>query len=120
MQKKIYIKKALFTAAVTISLIAIGAAFTAVSAQNRLTNMENELCGQVLAPTDSTARSDCEIYIIKELDGFIAVFDGNGNVLKTTDIRTKTLPASDRELLEEGITVSDREELYEVLSDYDA
>ena len=116
LDKTIYIKKALFTIAITVSLISVGAAFTAVSALNRLTNMEKELYGQVLATPDESQR---EIYIIKELDGFIAVFDGNGDLLKTTDINTKTLPASDRKLLKEGITVSEREELYEILSDYD-
>ena len=116
LDKTIYIKKALFTIAITVSLISVGAAFTAVSALNRLTNMEKELYGQVLATPDE---SQIEIYIIKELDGFIAVFDGNGGLLKTTDINTKTLPASDRKLLKEGITVSEREELYEILSDYD-
>lgn len=117
MDKKIYIKKALFTAAVTLSLVSVGAAFTSVSALNKLTNMEKELYGQVIASPDE---AQGEIYIVKELDGFIAVFDGNGGLLKMTDINTKTLPASDRKLLKEGITVSESEELYEVLSDYDA
>ncbi len=119
MKKNIYVKKALFTVAVTLFLIAVGTAFTAVSALNKYTRMENAPCGQAITSPNSWVQDKSEIYIVKELDGFIAVLDESGDILKMTDIHTKTLPASDRELLKEGITVSEREELYEILSDYD-
>ena len=114
MKKSIYIKKLLFTTIAVLFLTSIGTAFTAASALRKpydtLTSTQHS--------SDQAPQN--ESYLIKDLDGFIVILDKEGEIVKVTDIQTKTLPASDRELLKNGITVSDREELYEVLSDYDA
>ena len=114
LKKTIYIKKLFFTAVAVLFLTAVGMAFTAVAAIYR--PYDTHTSSQQSSDQDPQSGG----YLIKDLDGFITIFDEYGNIVRITDLQTKTLPATDRELLKNGITVSDREELYEVLSDYDA
>ena len=104
----------------TVFLIAVGAAFTAASAFLKLSYTERSYHTHSTPDSDYVVTTYCGEYTVTDVDGFIAVLDQNGVLLKMTDIRIKMLPASDRELLKEGIRVSGREELYEILSDYDA
>ena len=110
-----YIKKAIFTGAVTASLIAIGGAATAMAAIEKYSNIEKELFSQAISNTVQTEES----YVVKDVDGLIGVFDSDGRLLYTLDVYTKTLPAADRALLKKGISASNRKELYEILGDYD-
>ena len=58
-------------------------------------------------------------YILAEYEGKLAVFGCNELVPKKVfDIYVSTLPAYDRELLSQGIGVTDYEELVVLLEDY--
>ncbi len=115
--KNILIRRSIFTAAVALALIALGGAITATSAMAKFEKMEKELSAPVLIPVDE---SSDKIYIVKEYHGKLGIFDADGSILYTTEVYTKTLPAADRKLLIEGIRAEGREELYEILGDYDS
>ena len=51
-------------------------------------------------------------------NGFVAVKNTNGKIIRTSDIRTAFLPQSDREELEKGIDIYDESELNLLLADY--
>lgn len=57
-------------------------------------------------------------YIVKEQNGYVAVFSSNpAQLLKITDISIGSLPAGDRSLLQTGITAKDRHDLLMLLED---
>jgi hypothetical protein len=57
-------------------------------------------------------------YVLKEADGYVAVFSGRGqSLVEKTNIPIKNLRAADRALLETGITAADRQALLELLED---
>ena len=57
-------------------------------------------------------------YIVKEENGYVAVFSSNPHrLLEITDIDPGTLPAGDRRLLRSGIAARDRSELLMLLED---
>lgn len=57
-------------------------------------------------------------YIVKEQDGYVAVFSSNpSRLLQITDISVGNLPAGDRSLLHTGITASSRKDLLMLLED---
>ena len=62
-------------------------------------------------------------YVIKEKDGYIAVFtldsDGNENLKEVTDIVTQYLTEDDMMLLKNGIKVNGDNELIQTLSDFE-
>ena len=65
-----------------------------------------------------TDSSEEDGWIIREYNGVIGVFTSNGVFLKSIDTHIKTLPAADRELLREGISVKTRKELLAIIEDY--
>lgn len=64
-----------------------------------------------------------EHYIVRDVDGFISVYrsDENGNevLYRATDILTKYLSRSDIDNLERGITVEGKNNLEQILEDYE-
>lgn len=64
-----------------------------------------------------------EHYIVKELDGFVAVFNidekGQENLVLKTDVATTYLPQTDLENLKSGIKVIGKDELNKVLEDFE-
>lgn len=57
-------------------------------------------------------------YIVKEQNGYVAVFSSNPNqLLEITDISVGSLPAGDRSLLRTGITAGSRKDLLMLLED---
>ena len=58
-------------------------------------------------------------YVIKDLDGYIAVyFRGRGHPVYITSIPVVNLPSVDRESMKKGITVETRQEMIEILEDF--
>ena len=57
-------------------------------------------------------------WIIREYDEIIGIFTLDGVLLNTIPTYTKTLPIADRDLLREGIAVTNREDLLSVIEDY--
>lgn len=115
MFKQLYIKKAILTVCISIALISVGATITAVHALDKFNMLEKEVF-------NSSVRTDNEpdYYYVKEHNDMIGIFDEQDSLLYTVEVYTKTLPAKDRALLKEGIVAQTREELYEILGDYDA
>ena len=69
--------------------------------------------------TESSALQRKPIYIMKESDGKIAIFDADtGNIQKTLDVYIFTLPQRDKEYLKEGILIFSEQELYSLIEDY--
>ncbi|MBE6662964.1 MAG: hypothetical protein E7602_00500 [Ruminococcaceae bacterium] len=56
-------------------------------------------------------------YILKDYNGKIGVFENN-SLIYTLDTYIFTLPEKDKKLLSEGICVSSKEELYQILEEY--
>lgn len=60
-----------------------------------------------------------EIYIARDLDGYIAIFVPQQNLpFMLTDINVKTLPLSDQESLKVGITIDENYSIAKFIEDY--
>ena len=58
-------------------------------------------------------------YTVREFEGQIAIFADDSEIpVKVFDTSVATLPKSDRELLELGITVENTEELQRIIEDF--
>lgn len=57
------------------------------------------------------------LYTVKEYNGKIGIFENNA-LIYTLDKYVFTLPEYDKKLLSSGITVSTKEELYEIIEEY--
>lgn len=61
---------------------------------------------------------DTAAYILREQNGYVAVFSSNPDqLLEVTAIPVDTLGSTDRALLETGITATDRQALLRLLED---
>ena len=58
------------------------------------------------------------LFIAKEYEEKIGIFDTSGHLIKTIDIYTKTLPKTDIALLREGIELRSEDELTALIEDY--
>ena len=58
------------------------------------------------------------LFIAKEYEEKIGIFDTSGCLVQTIDIYTKTLPKTDRALLREGIELRSEDELISLIEDY--
>jgi hypothetical protein len=56
-------------------------------------------------------------YVLKEYNGKIGVYE-NESLIYTLDIYVFTLPEVDKQLLKDGIIVSTKEKLYELIEEY--
>ncbi len=65
---------------------------------------------------EETAQNSTK-YLLKEYNGKIGIFE-NEALIYTLDTYIFTLPEKDQKLLSEGISVSSKEELYEILEEY--
>lgn len=60
-------------------------------------------------------------YILKEQDGYVAVFSSNANnLLEVTSIPVSSLRQADRALLQNGIAAGSRQELLTLLEDFNS
>ena len=71
-----------------------------------------------MPPKDATEDSGEVLFIVREYEEKIGIFDRNGKLLRIIDIYTKTLPKTDRALLREGIELRSQEELDSLIEDY--
>ena len=58
------------------------------------------------------------LFIAREYEEKIGIFDTDGRLIQTIDIYTKTLPKTDRALLREGIELRSEDELISLIEDY--
>lgn len=61
--------------------------------------------------------SEAVIYEIREHEGKIGAFE-NGDLIYVLNTYVFTLPEKDQKLISEGITTTDKNELFEILSEY--
>lgn len=71
-----------------------------------------------MPPKDATEDSGEVLFIVREYEEKIGIFDRNGKLLRIIDIYTKTLPKTDRALLREGIELRSQAELDSLIEDY--
>ena len=82
---------------------------------NRLDREFNEEYQPVFE--ENNVENEKKTYILKEYNGKIGIFE-NDALIYTLDTYVFTLPENDKKLLKDGITVSTKEELYELLEEY--
>lgn len=76
-------------------------------------NNDTNTSSHSLSDTSKTA------YIVKEFEGYIAVFNGDKpEPFRVTDVEVKSLPVMDQNMLSDGIYVYSQSELNEILEDY--
>ena len=86
-------RRILFTAFIAVSLIALGAALSAVSALDKYSSLINKMETYVSKNIySSTIEDGC--FIVKEHEGVIGIFTPNGKYLYAVDVYVKTLPES--------------------------
>ena len=112
-------RRIIFTAFVSISLVAVGAAMSAVAALDKYGTLLNKLERLDSLYVSAQTAEDGSFWV-REHEGVIGVFGDNGEHLYTVEVYVKTLPEKDRALLKEGIYAATREELLEILGDYNA
>lgn len=66
---------------------------------------------------ENNVENEKTTYILKEYNGKIGIFE-NDALIYTLDTYVFTLPENDKKLLKDGISVSTKEELYELLEEY--
>ena len=111
-------RRIFFTFFVSVALIALGAAISAVAALDRYGALAKELEGlDSRYVSVNTSESDGS-YWVREHGGIIGVFTADGNLEYTVEVYVKTLPEADRRLLSDGIFARDRSELLEIIGDY--
>ena len=115
-----YIKKAVFTLFAVTFLLSVGATFTSVYTLEKIEDIESAITSSP-AIKDVAVSTDTSVsYCVKAYNGIIGVYDLSGSLMYTVEVYIKTLPASDRALLEKGIYASSYGELLEILGDYTA
>lgn len=113
-------RRIIFTVIVSVSLIAFGAAMAAMAALDRYSFIIKELEALDTSSTFAELEVSKKRYLVREHEGIIGVFSLNGELEYTVEIYVKTLPEKDRQLLKSGIYAQNREELLEILGDYNA
>ena len=106
------------TAFISVTLIAFGAAISAVTALDRYIDLSEQLKAVGSNLTSATVSGTSDGYWVKEYNEVIGVFSFDGRLEYTVDIFIRTLPKTDRELLKNGIFAKDNAELLEILGDY--
>ena len=69
-------------------------------------------------PTEIPVDADAEIFVLREFEGKLGVYDESGVMLHWVELDLALLPQSERQALSEGITVEGRMALLSYLLDY--
>ena len=73
----------------------------------------------VKSDTESETNTNSNtVWIVKEYNERIGIYDSNGILLDVIETYVKTLPTTEQQLLKEGFEVSSEKELYSVIEDY--
>ncbi len=72
------------------------------------------------SPSDTSEKTeaDTRVWIVKEYEEMIGIFDENGGLVYSLDVYVKTLPEADRKLLREGIRITSEKQLRALIEDY--
>jgi len=102
-----------------LSVLAVCALLTSVAAIRSFALAQTQSVTQPPAVAQQYTDYDGAEYILKESDGYVAVFSaGTQTMVEKTGIPVSGLRAADRALLETGIAAADRQALLELLEDF--
>ena len=111
--KKEYIKLIVIFSVILIVCLTF---FYLLTSKN-IKKIQTENNSETNIPTFEEATEVTITYLIKEFNGKIGIFE-NDALIYTLDTYIFTLPQKDQKLLSEGISVSSKEELYEIIEEY--
>ena len=73
----------------------------------------------IIPQTEPNSETEEErIWLIREYEGRIGIFDEDGTLLDMIDIYVKTLPETDKRLLKDGIRITSEQALRAIIEDY--
>ena len=100
-----------------LTLLIIGAVLSITA--TAMSFMKVEAAEEIFPAVEEKYTSfETAAYIVKEQDGYVAVFSSNPtHLLKITDITVGNLPAGDRMLLQNGLAAHSRKDLLMLLED---
>jgi hypothetical protein len=104
-------------AAVLISAISL---YFIVSVSVQLDRLTENAAKLSLSVSELAAGSetDEEIFVLREYEGVIGVFDSSGVLVDIINVQVISLPEADRRMLESGIYAFSRGELLSLIEDY--
>lgn len=116
-EKKIFIFSILVLAILIVTSIMLSYLLlnNKISEMNTNQAIENDI--PTFEKTDTEDNEEATIYMIKEYNGKIGVYENN-SLIYTIDTYVFTLPEVDKQLLEKGIAVSSKTELFELIEEY--
>lgn len=110
---------AVMTVAVVAMTLSAATLILAISIRGRLDTVRDNtvaLSSQLsLLSVDTSSGSG---FMIKEYNGVIGIFDGDGALQDILDVDIKSLPEADRVMLRAGIWATSRRELASLIEDY--
>ena len=83
------------------------------SVNNSIDSFENYISGN----NDNQVSVEKTVYILKEYNGIIGVFDAKGNLMKTINTAVSSLSSQDRDKLSQGIITTSNDELAALIED---
>ena len=116
--------KSLFTASLIVSVVAVLISGISMYYLFSITDRVNELLSdserlsESVAKLAETQEDGEEIFVLREHEEKIGVFDTSGVLVDVIDVRVSSLPETDRELLRYGIYAFSRGELISLIEDY--
>ena len=106
----------LFLASVTVTATVF---FFSIDNKNKTEDIPKDEIYVYVSDTEAETETEASFErLIKEHDGKIGIFDGNGRLLSVIETYVKTLPKSERDELKEGIRVNTEKELYSIMEAY--
>lgn len=116
-----YLVTVLTLAAIAVALSSASFAVTLSvnNTVNELVTNTSELSQTVVKlSSETTAAEEEAMYMLKEYNGVIGVFDMSGVLTDIIDVEIKSLPEADRVMLSAGIPAHSNRELASLIEDY--
>lgn len=116
--------KRLFTAALVTSVVALTVSALSLFFLFTITSRLDELnegalrIGVVLSSLTDGDRDEEQIFILREFEGAIGIYNSAGVLTDVIDVSVRGLPEADREMLKVGIYAYSRSELMALIEDY--
>ena len=71
-----------------------------------------------LPDSETESKADQAMFLVKEQNGKIGIYDAEGKLIKIIDTHIKTLPEAERSAIKEGFNVTSEKELYDIIEAY--
>lgn len=118
--------KSLFTASLIVSVVAVLISGLSLYFLFSITDQVSELragadrLSNSVAKLAETCPDSEEVFVLREFEGIIGVFDTSGVLIDVIDVQVISLPEADREMLQRGIYAFSRLELMSLIEDYNS